>query len=178
MSTYEFAFACDLKSNLSQEIIDTLKYMTRSEEYEFETNLKHNLFTSSWEEGSFADPAENEGEFDDEFGDEFTFLADWRTLISNIPNYGEELLSGLCGSILRDSKLNVRRFVGDDEFNNSFIQLMEWLVSICESTGFVGYYSYMSNMEIGGDPTLIYFEHGQVFEKTVSGELKELCTSD
>ena len=103
MSTYEFAFASDLKSNLSQEIIDTLKYMTRSEEYEFETNSKHDLFTRSWAGGSFTDPAESESEFDDEFRDEFTCLADCKIMISNIPSYGEELLSGLLSTGSRTS---------------------------------------------------------------------------
>jgi hypothetical protein len=54
---------------------------------------------------------------------------------------------------------------------------MEWLVSICESGGFVGYYSDVTS-ERDGDPTLIYFNDGQVLEKKVSGELKELFTSD
>jgi hypothetical protein len=62
MSTcYEFGFACDLKSGLSQEVIDTLKYMTRSEEYEFKTTLTDDLFISSWEEGSFEDAIEDDG---------------------------------------------------------------------------------------------------------------------
>ncbi len=174
MSTcYEFGFACDLKSGLSQEVIDTLKYMTRSEEYEFKTTLTDNLFTTSWEEGSFEEAIEDDG-----FGDEFIYVAEWRTIITNMPNYGQEDLSGLFGAFLKDSKLNVRKFVGDDEFCNAFPQLMEWLVSICDSTGFVGYYSYIRNMQIGGDPVLIYFENGQVLEKKVTGEFKELLTSD
>ncbi len=31
---------------------------------------------------------------------------------------------------------------------------------------------------MGSDPTLIYFENGQVLEKKVSGEFRELLTSD
>jgi hypothetical protein len=170
MSTcYEFGFACDLKSGLSQEVIDTLKYMTRSEEYEFRTTLTDDLFISSWEEGSF----EVDGS-----SDKFIYVAEWRTIITNMPSYGQEDLSGLCGAVLKDSKLNVRKFVGDDEFYNAFPQLMEWLVSICDSTGFVGYYSYIRNMYIGSDPILIYFKNGQVMEKKVTSEFKELLTSD
>jgi hypothetical protein len=170
-SCYEFAFACNLKPDLSQDVIDTLKYMTRSEDYEFETTLKDDLFTTSWEEGSFEAPKEGELE------DEFIFLWEWRTIISNTPTYGEEFLSGLCGSIFLDSKLNVRKYVGDDEFYNGFGLLMDWLVSICEPLGFIGYYSEIAG-EIGGDPTLIYFENGQVLEKKVGGEFKKLFTSD
>jgi hypothetical protein len=150
-SCYEFAFACNLKSDLSQDQIETLRYMTRSEDYKFKTTLKDDLFTCGYGE--------------------------WRTIISNTPNYGEEFLSGLCGSILQDSKLNVRKYIGDDDFKNSFIQLMEWLASICEPLGFVGYYS-CDRMMIGSDPTLIYFENGRVLEKKVSGEFKELLTSE
>jgi hypothetical protein len=148
-SCYEFAFACNLKLDLSQEAIDTLKYMTRSEDYEFKTKLKDDLFTARYGE--------------------------WKTIISNTPNYGEEFLSGLCGSIFHDSKLNVRKYVGDDEFYNGFDLLMDWLVSICEPLGFIGYYSDVTT-EIGHDPILIYFENGRVLEKKVSGEFKELFT--
>jgi hypothetical protein len=150
-SCYEFAFACNLKPNLSQEVIGTLKYMTRSEDYEFQAQLKNDLFLARYEE--------------------------WKTIISNTPTYGEEFLSGLCGSIFLDSKLNVRKYVGDDEFYNGFGLLMDWLVSICEPLGFIGYYSEIAG-EIGGDPTLIYFENGQVLEKKVGGEFKKLFTSD
>jgi hypothetical protein len=166
---YEFAFACDLKPDLSQEVIDTLKYMTRSEDYDFETTLTDDLFTTSWEEGSFEAPKEGDLE------DEFIFLWEWRTIISNTPTYGEESLAGLCGSIFSGSKINARKYVGDDEFFNAFHLLMDWLVSICEPSGFIGYYSDVTT-ETGGDPTLIYFENGRVLEKKVSGEFKELFT--
>lgn len=149
---YEFAFACNLEPDLSQEVIDTLTYMTRSEDYEFKTKLEDNLF-------KVPHPYET-----------------WDTIISNIPNCGEEYLSGLCGSIFTNSKLNVRKYIGDDEFHNGFYHLMEWLVSICEPLGFIGYYSCIQGY-IGGDPTLIYFENGRVLEKKVSGEFKELLTS-
>jgi hypothetical protein len=33
-------------------------------------------------------------------------------------------------------------------------------------------------MYIGSDPILIYFKNGQVMEKKVTGEFKELLTSD
>ena len=174
-SCYEFAFACNLKSGLSQEVINTLKYMTRSEEYKFETNLKDNLFNTSWEEGLLR--VTTGSNLEGEVGDEFDFAYGWRSIISNNPNYGDEFLSGLCGSVFRDSKLNVRRYINEDDFYNIFPQLMNWLVSICESLGFIGYYSNVTR-EIGGDPTLIYFENGQVLEKKVSGELKELFNSD
>jgi hypothetical protein len=54
---------------------------------------------------------------------------------------------------------------------------MQWLASICEPLGFVGYYSCIREY-IGNDPILIYFENGQVLEKKVSGEFKELLTSE
>ncbi len=175
-SCYEFAFACTLKPDLSQEVIDTLKYMTRSEEYKFETTLKDDLFDTSWEEGILGG-IPNVSEVNSEAEDEFSFLYGWRSIISNNANYGDEFLSGLCGSVFKDSKLNVRRYINEDDFFMYFPLLMEWLVSICEPLGFIGYYSCIRT-HIGGDPTLIYFENGQVLEKKVTGEFQELLTSD
>jgi hypothetical protein len=34
---YEFALECQIKRDVSQKVIDTLKYMTRSQKYDFDT---------------------------------------------------------------------------------------------------------------------------------------------
>jgi hypothetical protein len=161
MSTcYEFAFTCDLKHDVSNEVIDTLRYMTRLEEENsnFKTSLKHSLFTTS-KDVSF------EG---------IDYLADWKIIISNDPDEGEQLLPGTFGSIFRGCKLTVRKFVGDDEFHNTFHLLMDWLVSVCESDGFIGYYYPLRNLSRNTDPILLYFIDGQVFEKEIEGKLKIL----
>ncbi len=164
MSTcYEFALSCDLKADVSQEVIDTLKYMTRSSEYVFETTIEHPLFTIS-EDGSY--------------GEDLDYLADWKVIIENAPTGGQELLPGIFSSVFQDRKLGVRNFIGDDLFYNAFPLLLDWLVAVCEPTGFVGYYNKVRNMEVSSDPMLIYFLNGEVFEKQVEGKLKELFSGE
>lgn len=178
MTCYEFAIMCDLKPDVSQEVIDTLRYMTRSDDSDFETSLEHPLFIGRENE----DFEDDDIEEDDSFEDEFDYLAEWKTIISNIPNYGQELRTGIFGSIFRDRKLNIRKFVGDDDFYNAFPDLIEWLTSVCESTGFAGYYARVGDMDLYhkvlSEPILIYFIDGKAFEKKVDSELKGLFSSD
>jgi hypothetical protein len=167
MTCYEFSLACNLKSSISQEVIDTLNYMTGYQDSSFNSALSHSLFTSS-EDGSF--------------GDGMDFLADWKVIISNSPSGGVEDQPGIFGSIFQNHKLNVRIYTEDDAFYNTFPLLLDWLVSICESTGFVGHYYYISDQDydrrIFSDPVLIYFLDGKVFEKPVEGKLRELLSGD
>jgi hypothetical protein len=167
MTCYEFSLACDLKPNISQEVIETLKYMTGNQDSNFNSVLKHPLFTSS-EDGSY--------------GDGLDYLADWKVIISNSPTGGIEEQPGIFGSIFQNSKLNVRKYIGDDEFYNAFPLLVDWLVSICKSTGFVGYYYYITDQDddkrIFSEPVLIYFLDGKVFEKPVEGGLRDLLSGD
>jgi hypothetical protein len=156
MSTcYEFALNCDLKSGVSQEVIDTLTYMTRSgeDESEFETIIDHPLFVTEVID----------------FGEGDEYFSEWKSLIQNTQTYCEEIMPGITGSIFRDLKLAVRQFLHDDTFSNKFYLLLDWLVSICESDGFVGYYINIHHSNLGreSDPTLIYFINGKVFEKLV-----------
>ncbi|WP_295614158.1 hypothetical protein [Chamaesiphon sp. GL140_3_metabinner_50] len=159
-SGYEFALTCDLKDDISQEVIDVL-YMTRSSEqdYDFTTTLKHPLFTSS-EDGSL--------------GDGLDYLADWKLIISNSSSYGEESYPGIFGSVFKDRKLSIRKFVDDDTFNNTFCLLVDWLASVCYSHGFVGYYLWLMNFERNRDPVIVYFEDGQVFKKHLTHKLMPL----
>jgi hypothetical protein len=167
MTCYEFALTCDLKPNTPKEVINTLKYMTGRQDSTFESVLTHPLFTSS-KDGSY--------------GDGLDFLANWKVFISNSPTGGVEEQPGLFGSIFQDHKLSVRRYVRDDDFYNTFFFLIHWLASICESTGFVGYYYHITdqdlNKRIFSNPVLIYFLNGKVFEKSVEGELDELIYDD
>jgi hypothetical protein len=155
-SQYEFTFTCHVKADVSQEVIDTLTYMTRSESESsnFVTTLKHPLFTSYWEPGSVEDECNG------------AFLDEWRFIIySNEPVYGEELLSGTFGSTFENRKLSVRKLTGDDDFNNCFYKLMNWLASVCESTGEIGCYHYLHNMEYDSEPVPIHFIDGKAYMK-------------
>ena len=129
---YEFALACKIKSNVSQEIVDTLNYMTRSQEYDFDPpKLDRALFreSSAWKQTV------------ESLGRRFTVIRyEWRTILTNYPHEGERYLPGQFGSTFQDRQLKCRRLSREGEFNNVWWLLLPWLASISESTGFVGYY--------------------------------------
>ncbi|NEO86569.1 MAG: hypothetical protein F6J87_20275 [Spirulina sp. SIO3F2] len=161
MSTcYEFAFECQIKCDVSKAVIDTLKYMTRSQEYDFETpDLHHALFK---EELPWKQTIEL-------LGRKVTVIQyEWRTILTNYPCEGEQYLPGEFYSIFKNNQLNCRRLSGDDTFNNVWWLLFPWLASISESVGFVGYY----RNDFDDYPTLIQFLDGKsnIYEMMLKGE--------
>jgi hypothetical protein len=154
---YKLALKCHLSADVSQEIINSLTYMTRSshtENSEFQTKLKHDLFTSLWEPGSFED-SEDEEEM---------FLDEWRTIITNELEYDEELLHEWYGVRFQNRCLEVRKMIHDDTFSNCFHLLVNWLASICESTGEIGYYHSLFNYQRDYyKPVPIYFIHNKAY---------------
>lgn len=146
---YEFALECQIKRDVSQKVIDTLKYMTRSQEYDFDApELGYPLFEEDthWKEtwnirGRIVTVIKYE----------------WRTIITNQPREGEQYLSGEFGSAFDGNKLNFRRLSRDDEFCNVCWFLFPWLASISDTAGFVGYY----RGDLDDYPTLVRFEAGR-----------------
>jgi hypothetical protein len=151
----ELSLNCYLRTDISQDVIDTLTYMTRSSSSEnpgFQPKLKHDLFTTLWEPGSFEDSEDD------------MLLDDWRIIITNELYYDEELLSEWYGARFQDSRLEVRKIVHDDTFSNTSHLLLNWLASICESTGEVGYYHHLLNFEYHYyKPVPIYFIDGKAY---------------
>lgn len=146
---YEFALECQIKRDVSQEVIDTLKYMTRSQEYDFDTpELGYPLFKEDthWKETW------------DIRGCIVTVIKyEWRTIITNQLREGEQYLPGEFGSAFDGNKLSFRRLSRDDEFCNVCWFLFPWLASISDTTGFVGYY----RGDFDDYPTLVRFEAGR-----------------
>ncbi len=125
MSTYyEFSLMCEIKPDVSQQVIDTLQYMTRAEgdDTPFETTLHHSLFTDSQDQHFTKEEALDFGS-----DEAFTILADWKIIIANFSDCGEEMLSGSFASEFHDHQLKVRKFLNDDEFYNAFPQLIDCL---------------------------------------------------
>jgi hypothetical protein len=158
---YEFALDCKLKRDVSQEVIDTLAYMTRSQEYDFEPKLDGTLFkeTSAWKRTV------------EMFGHQVTVIEyNWETILTNYPREGEQYLPGEFTSTFQNNQLSCRRLVRDDVFNNIWWLLLPWLASISESTGFVGYY----RSDFDDYLHLIYFADGKasVYEQIVTESLQ------
>lgn len=147
---YEFALECKIKRDVSQEVTDTLRYMTRSQEYDFDTpKLGYPLFK---EESHWKETWNIRGR------KVTTIRYEWRTIITNQPREGEQYLPGEFGSIFDGNKLSFRRLSRDDEFCNVCWFLFPWLASISDTTEFVGYY----RGDFDDYPTLVRFEGGQV----------------
>ena len=142
---FDFALACDLKPNTSQQIVDTLAYMTRSSDYRFDDPPKHPYFSD--------DPYDS-----------------WRTMLQITPK--DTHLAGEVGAILRRVHrypyaatdqyrytFSFRRFMLDDEFYQVWWNFSQWLAPYSETQGFVGYY----REELALQPTLLYFRSGEVY---------------
>lgn len=129
---YEFGLECKIKRDVSQEVINTLEYMTRSQEYDFDApGLGYPLFK---EEVPWKETCNIRGR------DVTVIQYEWRTIMTNRPREGEQYLPDEFGSKFQDNQLSCRRLSRDDEFDNVWWLLFPWLASISESTGFVGYY--------------------------------------
>lgn len=143
---YEFGFDCQIKQDVSQEILETLNYMTRSQEYDFDPpEIDHPMFKegSDWKWTFEVD------------GQKRTVIRyEWRTFLCNYPREGEQYLLGKFGSTFENYRLCCRRLSRDDEFDNVWWLLLPWIASISETTGFVGY--YRGNFD--DSPTLLRFE--------------------
>ena len=132
---------CDLKVDTPAEVIDTLKYMTRTEDYDFDTSLDYPLF------------------------DETSFRRNtWRYILKSINQPLQDFPGWKTSNFQRVQKwpgkerytLSFRLEFHEDEFGLWFPELLEWLALYSE-TEFVGYY-YHTGTSI---PELIYFEDGK-----------------
>lgn len=76
----------------------------------------------------------------------------------------EEYLSGSFGTSLREITLAIHKVSHEDEFFNAWDDVGEWLASISETTGLVGYYRSIESDSVE-ETTLIYFEDAQISEQ-------------
>ena len=150
MSMYfDGAIACDLKPDTPQQVLDVLQYMTRKEDYAFDSVPSHSFFTTNEE---------------------------WRDFLQIDQEW--TCAPGLVGSDFRKTfrytknsedvyrwTLSFRRTMHDDyEFPDFWWEFLFWIAPYSESTGFVGYY----REEFELNPTLIYFQSGKVFTSEVT----------
>lgn len=140
---YDWAMAFDLKLDTPQLIIDTLKYMTRSHDYDFPTPFDDIFFSGS----------------------------SWRNMLQI--EAGDTYSPGEVGSLFRQAyrytklgvdtyyyTLSFRTYMLDDGFYEEWWTFCEWIAPYSETIGCVGYYR-----EVYDDlhPTLIYFKDAKVY---------------
>jgi hypothetical protein len=132
----------NLKSDLRSKNIETLKYMTRSDDYDFQPLLDNPFFTGF---GGFEDYFGNEGYFDNE----------WREILANNhPRGGEEFLSQIHRSVFSNNKLCFRILIDNNTYWEVWGIFLGWLFSIGKHEGLVGYIFDADSMKA----ELIYFD--------------------
>lgn len=145
-TAFEVALICDLKPNLSPQIVNTLNYLTRSQDYDFQVAIEHPFF-------------------ENEFGEE------WRNIIAN--NHlrtGEEDSAQTCRSLLDRNQLCFRVLLDDDTYCNVGFFFLDWLALLSSTQGLVGYRVDIIYLEYN----LIYFRNGKVREfRSTSTEVSD-----
>jgi hypothetical protein len=141
-TAFEIGLILSLQPRLTSEDRETLAYMTRSEDYDFQTLLDDPFFMGC-EEG-----------FDNE----------WRIIIAN--NHmrsGEECTSQIRRSIFCNHQLCFRILIDEDTYYNTWLTFSDWLFSISNGEGLVGYILNVSYMEA----ELIFLEENGLTLKAV-----------
>lgn len=141
---YEVALICDIKTFLTEEVIETIVYMTREREYAFETSLQHELSSAG-----FCDKG-------------------WRHVISNTsaPTAEEQFFKSKRRSSFTSNRLCFRRAVNELAYLEEIIPLMNWLAIISDTFGreLVGFKVDFTTVEYD----LIYFAKGEIIESCTS----------
>jgi hypothetical protein len=142
MGRFCFTFACDLKEDTPQQVIDTLTYMTRTEDYEFNNPPEGAFFEGdSWRTCLFC---ENEW---------FSFPGEAGRFLRSAYRYNRSFNEG--GAAVYLYTLSFRCESKDDGLIE-YIDIVEWLAPYSATRGFVGYWIY----EYSQTPTLIYILNG------------------
>jgi len=144
-SLFCFALACDLREDSPQQVVDTLKYMTRSQDYEFDDPPDAEFFEG--EDWRTFLTVEHEG---------FMFPGKAYVTFHSAYRYSRPMIHG--GDDVYVYTLSLRCQSGDDGITD-LIDFAEWLAPYSSTQGFVGYIIY-EGLET---PSLIYFRNGQVY---------------
>jgi hypothetical protein len=128
-TAFEIGLILNLQPELASEDVETLEYMTRSQDYDFQTLLDDALFTESDE---------------------------WRSIIANTEiEYEQKYRSQLRRSVFSNNQLCFRIEIGDDWcWGGPWDWFSDWLFLISTDEGLVGYMIDITKFKT----ELIYFE--------------------
>lgn len=157
---YDWVITCEFEHTLSRQVIETLRYMTRTEDYAFDDPPDHPLFIgadlgseddaeagadAAWRQLLIVPPDEETGYF----ARFFRFLS---PRVTWAPGYDAPYI------------LSFRLDVHEDEVGE-YGPLMDWLAGVSSSRGLVGYCVVQDGR---GDPTLWYFQEGKAVMRWVN----------
>lgn len=155
MSTYnDCFFACALKPDTPQSVIDVLSYMTRETDYEFTDPPDAHFFR-------------NEPDWRDFLRELFDFRVAPGLLVSRLERKTQEYLNRPPVDFY---EISFRRTVHDDVEYPMWFEFLHWIAPYSDTEGFVGY--YRADYEL--NPTLVYFKDGDVFDYDVKVPPEEL----
>ena len=158
---YEIWVSCFLKSNMPEQAVETLKYMTRDEDYEFDSPPNHWFF-----EMADADWKNILRNCRDDGDDYWSFPGPGYLIFRKEPRYGQ-------GDRLVEAYVfNLRCFGKGSHLGILYIRhgFLPWLAQYSESDTFVGYW----REEFTRDPTLIYFLDGKAYSREVGASEMQL----
>lgn len=145
----ELMLTCDLNYDVPEEVVETLKYLTRKEDYEFQTAPSHPFFDETlggwryiFQSSEYHKPSD------------MNYFPGVGVILFQHTSWDENLY-----------KLTIHCEIGTiHEFVELYFPFLQWLAQYVntEETGeFVGYFQ---RTNIGTDkPTLIYFRNNKVY---------------
>src|SRR5258706_7504208 len=145
MSTpFCFAIACDLKEDVPEQVLETLKYMTRTRDYEFDNPPNAPFFED-----------EHWRDFFLHIGEGFYFPGEAGSWLRQVYRYTRPVSQGGGDVFLYTFSL---RYSGKDDSITTCFEFLDWLAPYSATQGFVGYWIY----EYGLNPWILYIQDGQV----------------
>lgn len=146
----DYCIHCEFPHTLSQQVVDTLTYMTRDADYPFSDPPDHPCFAPE----EIFEGERYEG---------------WRTLLQTPRTWitghyarffrysvpGTQWGPGFGDPYILDFRLDVV-----DDAEGYYMGFLEWLATVSSTRGFIGY----SLLQDGGfsEPALLYFRNGQL----------------
>jgi hypothetical protein len=160
MSTrYDFLLMCNLRDDTPAQVIDTLKYMTRSEDYEFSNPPNGSFFKGDYWRNILRIPPEHQNMW--------TFTGDANTIFRRDVKWVQAGVTHYFWT------LYIRRITsGDVQFE--YMCFAHWLAQYSERVGFVGYIHSSYAIDEGTAPDLLYFVNGKL--QIVSGSSGQVFT--
>jgi enamine deaminase RidA (YjgF/YER057c/UK114 family) len=143
MSThFDLFIACDLKLDTPQQVIDTLKYMTRSEDYTFENPPSHPFF-------------EYEGWENRLTGNMYRFPGESFATLRSAYRYSLPTIKGSGDVYFYTYSFRLETL---DDSLIVYIEFLSWLALYSETSGYIGYWISDGIRDL----TPIYFRNGKV----------------
>ncbi len=156
---YVFVLKCNLIDDTPLQVIDTLKYMTRTEDYEFNNAPDAGFFKRNiWRDFIRVSPEQQSSRT--YTGDIFmSFRRDVKYVQKGISHYVWTLY--------------IKQFLYQEQMQD-YICFANWLAEYAEEFGFVGYFHSHEEIEHGDLPAFLYAANGKL--KYVDSRSHEVFT--